>query len=87
VEAAGVYVTVHEGRREHLLRESLAAVERKLDPRRFARIHRSALVAVDRVSEIRVDRHGTCHAILRDGTPLPLSRRHRFDLEKRLGVS
>jgi two-component system LytT family response regulator len=84
VEAAGVYVTIHEGGREHLLRESLASLEGKLDAARFARIHRSALVALDRVSEIHTDDKGTCRAVLRNGTSLPLSRRHKLELEERL---
>lgn len=86
VEAAGVYVTIHEDGREHLLRESLASLEGRLDPARFARIHRSALVAIDRVGEIRIDDHGTCRAILRNGTSLRLSRRHRLELEERLSL-
>jgi two-component system LytT family response regulator len=84
VEASGVYVTLHEGGREHLLRESLASLEAKLDGTKFARIHRSALVALDRVSEIRMDGKGTCRAVLRNGTSLRLGRRYRLELEERL---
>jgi two-component system LytT family response regulator len=79
-----VYVTLHEGGREHLLRESLASIEAKLDGTKFARIHRSALVALDRVSEIRVDAKGTCRAVLRNGASLRLGRRYRVELEERL---
>ncbi|HSF20229.1 MAG TPA: LytTR family DNA-binding domain-containing protein [Vicinamibacteria bacterium] len=84
IEAAGVYVTVHEGGREHLLRESLGALETKLDPSRFARIHRSTLVALDRVKELRIDDAGGHRVVLRDGSTLRLSRRHREGLEDRL---
>jgi two-component system LytT family response regulator len=84
IEAAGVYATIHEGGREHLVRESLAAIEARLDPARFARIHRSAIVALDRVSELRLDERGGCRVVLRDGTLLPLSRRQRDALEERL---
>lgn len=84
IEAAGVYVTIHEGGREHLVRESLAALESRLDPSRFARIHRSAIVALDRVSELRIDDGGSCRVVLRDGTTLPLSRRQREAFEARL---
>jgi len=84
IEAAGVYVTIHEGGREHLVRESLAALEARLDPSRFARIHRSAIIALDRVTELRLDDRGGYRVVLRDGTILPLSRRQRDALEERL---
>ncbi len=84
IEAAGVYATIHEGGREHLVRESLAALEARLDPARFARIHRSAIVALDRVIELRLDDRGGCRVVLRDGTLLPLSRQKREELEARL---
>jgi two-component system, LytTR family, response regulator len=85
IEAAGVYVTIHEGSREHLLRESLSSVEARLDPAKFARIHRSALVSLDRVRELRHDDRGNYRVILRDGTSLRLSRRNResFELQMR----
>lgn len=84
IEAAGVYVAVHEGGREHLVRESLASLEARLDPSRFARIHRKAIVSLDRVTELRIDEGGSCRVVLRDGTNLPLSRRQRDALEARL---
>ncbi len=84
IEAAGVYVTIHEGSREHLLRESLSAIETHLDPVKFARIHRSAIVALDRVSELRHDERGNYRVVLRNGTSLRLSRRHRESLERRM---
>jgi two-component system LytT family response regulator len=87
IEAAGVYVTIHEGGREHLLRESLTSLEEKLDPRHFARIHRSAIVALDRVAELRLDDRGGHRVVLRDGTELRSSRRHRESLEARLRES
>jgi two-component system LytT family response regulator len=84
IEAAGVYAVIHEGGREHLVRESLQALEGRLDPKHFSRIHRSAIVALERVSELRLDDRGGCRVVLRDGTSLPLSRRHRDGLEERL---
>lgn len=86
IEAAGVYVTIHAGGREHLARESLAALEERLDPSRFARIHRSAIVAVDRVAELRFDGNGSYRVVLRNGAELKLSRRHRDALEARLSL-
>jgi two-component system LytT family response regulator len=84
IEASGVYAIIHEGGRDHLVRESLAALEARLDPARFARIHRSAIVALERVRELRIDDRGSCRVVLRDGTRLPLSRRQREALESRL---
>jgi two-component system LytT family response regulator len=84
IEAAGVYATIHEGGREHLVRDSLAALEARLDPSRFARIHRKAIVSLDRVAELRLDERGGCRVVLRNGTVLPLSRRQREALEARL---
>jgi two-component system LytT family response regulator len=84
IEASGVYVVIHEGGREHLVRESLTALEARLDPSRFARIHRSAIVSLDRVAELRLDDRGGCRVVLGDGTILPLSRRQRDALEARL---
>jgi len=84
IEASGVYAIIHEGGREHLVRESLAALEARLDPSRFARIHRSAIVSLDRVTELRIDDRVGCRVVLKDGTVLPLSRRQRDALEARL---
>ncbi|HZF68852.1 MAG TPA: LytTR family DNA-binding domain-containing protein, partial [Gemmatirosa sp.] len=53
IEASDYYVRLHAGGRSHLLRETLQELETRLDPRRFVRVHRSAMVAVDRVTELR----------------------------------
>jgi len=82
IEAAGVYVTVHAGAKGHLLRESLGSLEARLDPERFARIHRSAIVSLDRVAELRCDPKGQYNVLLKDGTPLKLSRTYREKLER-----
>jgi len=69
-------VVIHEGGRSHRIRMPLAALEDALDPSRFARIHRSAIVRLDRVREWRdapSEREAT--VILTDGTRLPVSRR------------
>jgi len=85
IQAADNYVTVHARGREYLLRETLAALERQLDPARFARIHRSAIVALDRIVELRPSSHGDFDVRLRDGTPLTLSRSWREHVERALG--
>jgi two-component system LytT family response regulator len=80
IEAAGNYVRLHAGRDAHLLHEGLAALATRLDPSRFARIHRSTLVNLDRVREVQPWFHGDAIAILRDGTRLQVSRTYRAEL-------
>jgi two-component system, LytTR family, response regulator len=85
VEAAGNYVKVHVGREDHLLRETMSALEGRLDADRFVRIHRSTLVNLDRVKELQPWFHGDYKVILRDGTELTLSRGYRPKLQELLG--
>ncbi|HEX6049655.1 MAG TPA: LytTR family DNA-binding domain-containing protein [Gemmatimonadaceae bacterium] len=80
IEAAGNYVRLHAGRDAHLVHEGLAAVATRLDPSRFARIHRSTIVNLDRVREVQPWFHGDAIAILRDGTRLQISRTYRAAL-------
>jgi two-component system LytT family response regulator len=84
IEASDYYVRLHTGGRSHLLRETLQELEVRLDPRRFLRVHRSAMVAVDRVAELRVDGAGRPCVVLRDGTRLPVSRSRREQVERAL---
>jgi two-component system, LytTR family, response regulator len=77
IEAAASYVRLHAGRDAHLLHEGIAAVMTRLDPSRFARIHRSTIVNLDRVRELQPWFHGDAVAILRDGTRLQVSRTYR----------
>ena len=81
VEAAGNYVKLHVGRDTHLMRETMAGIEKLLDPSRFLRIHRSAIVNLDRVREMQPWFSGEYTVILRDGTQLRLSRVYRDRLE------
>jgi two-component system, LytTR family, response regulator len=77
IEAAGSYVRLHVGRDAHLLHEGIAALSARLDPGRFARVHRSTIVNLDRVRELQPWFHGDAVAILRDGTRLQVSRTYR----------
>jgi two-component system LytT family response regulator len=77
VEAADNYVTLHVGAREYLLRETLASLEQQLDPERFGRIHRSALVQFDRIAELHPASHGDVDLVLRNGVRLTLTRTWR----------
>jgi two-component system LytT family response regulator len=77
LEGAGNYVRVHVGRERHLVRTTLAALERELDPQRFTRIHRSAIVNLDRVRELEPYTGGDYIAFLADGRKLRVSRTYR----------
>ena len=81
IEADDYYAIVHAGGRRHLLRESLASLERRLDRRQFIRAHRRAIVNLAEVREIRGASDGESTLILKDGSQLPLSRRRRQVVE------
>lgn len=74
IEAEGKYVRLHLGRDSHLVRESIGTLESQLDPKRFLRIHRSAIVNIDCVRELQPWFHNEYRVILCDGTELSLSR-------------
>lgn len=84
IEADDYYVTVHAAGRRHLWRESLAALEQRLDPRRFVRVHRSAIVNVDRVREVEHGRDGRATIRLDGGARVPVSRTRRDEVLARL---
>jgi two-component system, LytTR family, response regulator len=84
IEAFGNYARLHTGPRTHLIRETMATLERALDVRRFARIHRSTLVNLDRVRQMDLWGSGDYMVRLADGTQLKLSRWYRDRLEARL---
>ena len=83
IEAEGDYVRVHTGGRGHLLRETMAAMAERLDPARFARIHRSTIVNVSRIRELKPHPNREYTVVLHDGTRLKLSRGYRDALEGR----
>ena len=81
VEADGNYVNVYTQGIAYPRRESLAALEKKLDGRRFVRVHRGHLVNVDRIREIQPWDHGDYRIVLQDGSCVNLSRRYRDRLQ------
>jgi two-component system LytT family response regulator len=87
IEAAGVYVQVHTAGKTWLHRISLSELEAKLDARQFIRIHRSTIVNLQKVKELRPHSHGDFLLALRDGTELKLSRSYRQKVEACLGQS
>jgi two-component system LytT family response regulator len=85
VEACGNYLRLHAGGQTHLLRETMSNLQARLDPLRFLRIHRSAIVNVERVLEFQPLFHGDYVVLLRDGTQLTLSRTYRQNLSVLFG--
>jgi two-component system LytT family response regulator len=81
VEAAGDYVHIHTRSVAHTLRATMRDMESRLDPTRFVRVHRCALVAASRIRELQPYSRGEHLVVLTDGTKLPLSRRHRQRVE------
>lgn len=77
IEADGDYVRLHQGRKHHLHRARLSTLESTLDPERFARVHRSAIVALDRVARVRFESDGDGEVVLHDGQTVSVSRTHR----------
>jgi two-component system LytT family response regulator len=84
VQAADYYVCLHVGLKSHLLRRSMAELERELDPHIFCRIHRSTIINLRRVRALQVDSAGEYEVILEGGQKLRLSRRFRKDLQSRM---
>jgi two-component system, LytTR family, response regulator len=76
IDAAGNYVRLHAGGRAHLLRLTLKAVEARLDPDRFVRVHRSAIVNLERIVAVEPWFHGEYVLTLADGARLTASRSH-----------
>ena len=77
IEAADNYVEIHTTARTHLVRQTMREMEGQLDARRFIRVHRSAIVNLDHVREIRGDPHGDGIAILSTGGTVRISRSRR----------
>ena len=84
IQSEDYYSAIHALGRRHLIRESLASLEKRLDPVAFMRVHRSAIVSLDRVREVRIGDDGSARLLLRNGTEIPVSRRRREQLAGRI---
>lgn len=84
IGAEDYYARLHTAAGSYLLRESLRSLEERLDPAEFCRVHRSAIVRLDRVRELRPTFRGDAVAVLKDGTRVQVSRSRRAELEGRL---
>lgn len=77
IDAAGDYMCIHTGGQTLILRETMKDLERRLDPRRFRRIHRSTIVNLDQVRQVRPHTNGECYLILSSGAQVKVSRSYR----------
>jgi two-component system, LytTR family, response regulator len=84
IEAKGKHVLVHTRRSTYSMREGISTVAQRLDPREFLRVHRSAIVRVDRVMEIHRWTRGDYRFVLEDGTKIVTGMTYRKDVEARL---
>jgi two-component system, LytTR family, response regulator len=87
IEGAGIYVNLHVGGKTLLYRSALTQLAGSLDPNRFIRVHRSAIVNIDSIVQLNAVSHGEFDVILRDGSVARVSRTYRALLEQRLGQS
>ena len=85
IEADDKYVHLHTAKGSRMIRQTLSAMESQLDPKKFLRIHRSAMVNVERIKELQPMFNGEHVVILEDGTKLTLSRNFKGKLFELLG--
>jgi two-component system LytT family response regulator len=86
IEAQGNYVGLHVGSDTHLVRRTISSLERHLDPRRFARVRRTAIVNLDRIVALRPWEKDDHVVVLRSGARIAASRGFKDQLEGRLGA-
>jgi two-component system LytT family response regulator len=85
IEAEDNYVLLHSGKDDYILRETLSSIESKLDPADFIRVHRSAIVNIEALKELRPELNGAYTVELKNGTRLRLSRRYRVKFFETFG--
>jgi two-component system LytT family response regulator len=86
ITASGPYAELHVGDKTYAVRERMQTLEEQLDPEVFFRVHRSAIVRLDRIDAL-LHRPGGDYAVrLKDGTELDVSRARRDELQQRLGI-
>ncbi len=77
IDAAGDYMCIHVGGKTHIIRETMKALTQRLDPSRFQRIHRSAIVNIIKLKELHPHSNGEYFLILDNGQELKLSRSYK----------
>jgi hypothetical protein len=86
IEADGDYVRIHGAKEAKLVRQSLTAFERQLEPARFVRVHRSTIVRLDAIAELQPMFHGEFVAVMASGARVKVSRTYRASLTAALGI-
>ena len=87
IDGAGNYARIHAGSEVHLMRHTLNGLEEKLDPSRFLRIHRSTIVNIDRIAEVKYSSGGELLLVLEGGQRLTVSRSYRERFQSLLDTS
>ncbi len=77
IEAAGDYMVINTGDNSLVLRETMKDLEKRLDPRRFQRVHRSTIVNLDLVKQVKPHTNGECFLVLESGAQVKVSRSYR----------
>ncbi|QWC56744.1 response regulator [Erythrobacter sp. 3-20A1M] len=77
IEAAGDYMCIYTGDNSLILRETMKDLERRLDPRKFQRVHRSTIVNLDQVRQVKPHTNGECFLVLDSGAEVKVSRSYR----------
>ena len=77
MRAVGNYVRLQVGRDSHLMRETMSGMEAKLNPDRFMRVHRSTIVNLDQVKQVKPHTNGECFLVLGSGSQVKVSRSYR----------
>ena len=87
IEAQENYVKICTGKDSHLLRETIGSLENRLDPSSFLRVHRSAIVNLHHVREVKNEPDGDATVVLKSGEHVPMSRSYRSRIQKLLNLS
>ena len=77
IEAAGDYMCIYTGENSLILRETMKDLERRLDPKNFQRVHRSTIVNLDQVQQVKPHTNGECFLVLGSGREVKVSRSYR----------
>ena len=77
IDAAGDYMCIYTGDNTLILRETMKDLEKRLDPRRFQRVHRSTIVNLDLVRQVKPHTNGECFLVLDSGSQVKVSRSYR----------
>lgn len=85
IRADDKYVQLHAGKNVHLVRQTLGAMNKQLDPNKFVQVHRSIIVNVERIKELQTMFSGDLVVIMENGAEIPLSRNYKNRLFEVIG--